>query len=49
MVPKALTESLTKDLSHWAEKGQGLSEGDIFKSQVIEKTLDPEWKETFEM
>lgn len=49
VVPKALTESLTRDLSHWLEKGKGVGQGDIFTSQVIEKSLDPEWNEEFEM
>ena len=49
VVPKDLTESLTKDLSQWVEKGQGLEEGDIFTTRVVEKTLNPEWNETFEM
>lgn len=52
-MPEALTESLTKDLSHWLEEGkeegQGMGQEDIFTSATIEKTLDPEWNEMFEM
>lgn len=49
VVSEALTENLTKDLAHWLEEGQGVGQEDILTSTVIQKTLDPEWNETFEM